>query len=114
MIPPEVHDFLGNNKVQSAIEFTKGAGKVVAVNTGSSSLISLVGFGAGGVVKGSIAAVIHSSIGSVAAGSTFATLQSLGALGAGILGTAVLPVSVGAGIVYATIPLLQVDWKPKL
>ncbi len=109
-----MHDFLENDKVQSAIEFGKGAGKVVAINTGSSSLISLVGFGAGGVVKGSIAAVIHSSIGSVAAGSTFATLQSLGALGVGILGTALLPVAAGTGIAYATIPLLQVDWKPKL
>jgi hypothetical protein len=66
----------------------------------------LVGFGTGGVVKGSIAAVIHSSIGVVQAGSTFATLQSMGALGVGVLGTALAPIAVGAGIVYATIPLL--------
>ena len=114
MIPPDMYDFIENDKVQSVIEFGKGAVTVTAINAGSSSLITLVGFSAGGVVKGSIAAVIHSSIGSVGAGTAFATLQSMGALGVGILGTAVLPVAVGAGIVYATIPLLQVDLKPKL
>lgn len=38
----------------------------------------MVGFTADGVVKGSIAAGWQSSIGNVAAGSTFATLQSWG------------------------------------
>jgi hypothetical protein len=41
----------------------------------------LAGFGAGGVAAGSFVAVWQSSIGSVGAGSLFATLQSLGATG---------------------------------
>jgi hypothetical protein len=56
----------------------------------------LAGFGTGGIVAGSLAALWQSSIGSVAAGSSFAALQSLGATGtlltgayggAGIVGT---------------------------
>lgn len=42
---------------------------------------TLIGFGAAGIVGGSIAAAIQSSIGNVAAGSLFATMQSLGATG---------------------------------
>lgn len=47
--------------------------------------LPLLGFGAGGVAAGSVAASWQSSIGLVAAGSLFATLQSLGATGLGIL-----------------------------
>ncbi|XP_031637074.1 uncharacterized protein LOC116349670 [Contarinia nasturtii] len=47
--------------------------------------LPLIGFGAGGVAAGSFAASWQSSIGIVAAGSLFATLQSLGATGMGIL-----------------------------
>lgn len=43
---------------------------------------TLVGFGAAGIVGGSIAAAIQSSIGNVAAGGVFATMQGLGASGA--------------------------------
>ncbi|KAG7358945.1 interferon-induced 6-16 family protein [Nitzschia inconspicua] len=39
------------------------------------------GFGAAGVIGGSLAASIQSGIGNVAAGSAFATMQSLGATG---------------------------------
>lgn len=48
-------------------------------------MLPLLGFGAGGVVAGSTAAAWQSSIGSVAAGRLFATLQSLGATGLGVL-----------------------------
>lgn len=41
--------------------------------------LAWLGFGAGGVVAGSIAAGVQSMIGNVAAGSLFAALQSLGA-----------------------------------
>lgn len=47
--------------------------------------LPLLGFGAGGIVAGSTAAAWQSSIGAVAAGSLFATLQSLGATGLGVL-----------------------------
>ena len=40
-----------------------------------------LGFGTAGVVAGSIAAATQSSIGAVAAGSTFATMTSLGMTG---------------------------------
>lgn len=54
------------------------AGAAVAVGAGA---LSLAGFGMAGIAAGSAAAAWQSSIGSVATGSTFATLQSLGATG---------------------------------
>lgn len=48
-------------------------------------MLPLLGFGAGGIVAGSTAAAWQSSMGAVAAGSLFATLQSLGATGLGVL-----------------------------
>ncbi len=58
------------------------------------------GFTSSGIAAGSIAAGVQSSIGSVAAGSTFATLQSIGATG----GFAILgPISLIAGAVGITI-----------
>ena len=44
-------------------------------------VLPAIGFSTGGVVAGSVAAAAHSAIGNVAAGSLFATLQSLGAVG---------------------------------
>ena len=44
-------------------------------------VLPAIGFGTGGVVAGSMAAATQSAIGNVAAGSLFATLQSLGAAG---------------------------------
>ena len=73
MIPPEVHDFLENDKVHYLIEFVKVGGKVFVIKTMLSSMIPLFGFSAGGVVKGSIAALIHSLIGSVGKGTIFNT-----------------------------------------
>ncbi|GES72627.1 hypothetical protein GLOIN_2v1574152 [Rhizophagus clarus] len=50
-------------------------------------LIRLVGFGVGGIVKGSLAALIMASYaGQVAVGSACALLQSAGALGVAGLG----------------------------
>ncbi len=67
-----------------------------------------------GVAKGTIAAGIHSYIGSVAAGSVFAGSQSLGALGLGVIGAHVVPIAIGAGIVYATVYYIKSDPRPKL
>ena len=52
-------------------------------------VLGAVGFGAGGVVSGSIAAGVHSMIGNVAPGSLFASLQSAGAAGLGLAGRTV-------------------------
>lgn len=51
-----------------------GLGVGVAAPAAIVGGLALVGFGAGGVVAGSIAAAIQSSIGSVAAGSAFASM----------------------------------------
>jgi len=54
-----------------------GGGAVAGV----AAIPMLVGFGSAGIVGGSIAAAIQSSIGNVAAGSAFAVAQNLGAQG---------------------------------
>ena len=55
--------------------------------------LPLIGFTSGGVTAGSLAAGIQSMIGNVAAGSLFAQLQSIGALGLGtVLGGAFIAV----------------------
>ncbi|CAG7853830.1 SubName: Full=Uncharacterized protein {ECO:0000313/EMBL:CCA67740.1} [Serendipita indica DSM 11827] len=64
--------------------------------------VLIVGFSTGGVVAGSMAAGIQSGIGNVAAGSTFAAMQSIGTtpltsvLYGGIIGGAVVGGGVGA------------------
>ena len=47
-------------------------------------VLPMLGFGAGGVTGGSIAAMVQAKIGNVAAGSLFAYLQSAGATGVGL------------------------------
>ena len=64
---------------------------VVGVAVGA-AVLPLIGFGAGGVAAGSIAAGIHSGIGNVVAGSLFAITQSFAATG----GAAVLAAIGGA------------------
>lgn len=58
-------------------------------------------------ITGSIAATVHASIGNVAAGSVFATLQSAGAAGPGA--TVVNGVVQGAAVV-GTIGNLGIGW----
>lgn len=63
---------------------------VVLGSIGGALVLPIMGFTSSGVAAGSFAAGIQSSIGNVAAGSAFATAQSLGAAGTGavVLGTA--------------------------
>jgi hypothetical protein len=68
------------------------AGSVVALDSGIKLLISSIGFTIKGIAANSIAATIHAGIGNVAAGSAFANLQSVGALGCGVFGPALIPV----------------------
>ncbi len=99
---------------ESANRLVGGTGTVATVNVLSSYVISAVGFGKAGVVAGSTAAGIQSSIGgAVAAGSYFATFQSLGALGLGICGTVALPVAIGTGVAIATVPIIKKYWSSK-
>ncbi|KAJ8128554.1 hypothetical protein O1611_g5081 [Lasiodiplodia mahajangana] len=69
--------------------------------------LAAAGFGAEGVVGGSIAAGAQAGIGNVAAGSTFATLQSaaMGGYGASIIAGGVQAVGAlaigGAGVISA-------------
>lgn len=58
-----------------------------------------VGFGSAGIVGGSLAAAMQSAIGNVAAGSSFALLQSLGATGTFISGATAggSAIAVGSG-----------------
>jgi hypothetical protein len=75
-----------------------GASIPVAINTISAGLISAVGFTTGGVAAGSIAAGVQAGLGVVAQGSMFAGLQSMGALGVGILGSTVAPIAIGGAV----------------
>jgi hypothetical protein len=59
----------------------------------------LAGFGTAGIAAGSAAAAAQSSIGAVAGGSLFATLQSWGMLGYYAIGT-------GAGVVATALGLV--------
>ena len=63
-------------------------------------VLPAVGFTAGGVAAGSVAAAAQSSIGAVAAGSWFATLQSIGAAG---LSWTAGATATGAGGVFGAI-----------
>ena len=65
--------------VCAALGTVTGVGVAAAIPT---IILPAVGFGAAGVVGGSAAAIAHSAIGNVAAGSVFASLQSAGAVGA--------------------------------
>ena len=59
---------------------------------------SAAGFGTAEIAGSSVAAVWQSAIGNVAAGSTFATLQSLGATGVFVNGATVGTSAAGAGL----------------
>ena len=71
-------------------------GIVFSVIAVASFGLTAIGFAPAGITGGSIAASIQSSIGNVVAGSTFASLQSLGATGTLLeMGT------IGAGMAVA-------------
>ncbi|KAK4194061.1 hypothetical protein QBC40DRAFT_291451 [Triangularia verruculosa] len=66
-----------------------------------SSLLSISGFGPLGVIKGSLAAFIHSNLVVIQAGSAFAIAQSAGAGGAGLA-------MLGKGFVMIVVVILVV------
>ena len=62
-----------------------GIGTIAMIGGGTIAAAGFIpialGFGAAGIVAGSVAAATQSSIGAVAAGSTFATMTSFGMTG---------------------------------
>ena len=63
----------------------------------------LMGFGTAGIISGSAAAAIQSSIGNVVAGSVFAFFQSLGATGTlAAVATGGAAAGAGGAVVAAT------------
>jgi hypothetical protein len=92
------------NQMERSNRTLSNVGNILLIGGASVAALSLVpvllGFGSLGVAGGSIAAGIQSSIGSVAAGSWFATLTSYGMTGAftGIAVKGLLVSGVGAGI----------------
>lgn len=64
---------------------TSSIGKVLLIGggavAGAAALPAIAGFGAAGVVGGSLAAATQATIGNVAAGSAFAAVQSMAASG---------------------------------
>ena len=60
-------------------------------------VVSVVGFGTGGILAGSWAASMMSTLAPVGAGGLVATLQSVGAAGLGVTGSAVVS-TIGAGV----------------
>mmetsp|Transcript_41079 Transcript_41079/g.99013 ORF Transcript_41079/g.99013 Transcript_41079/m.99013 type:complete len:198 (-) Transcript_41079:234-827(-) len=84
----------GNAGGIKASTILKGVGVAIAVPCAAATL---AGFGAGGIVAGSVATMWQASVGNVAAGSAFATLQSIGATGGFYSGLAYGGTAFGAG-----------------
>lgn len=74
-----------------------------ALVTGSTGLANLIGFSASGPIAGSVAALAQAFVGNVAAGSTFAAVQSMAMGGAGAATMA--GAAVGVGVVAAPLVL---------
>ncbi len=78
---------------------------IAAVVGGTTAIVSApaivagLGFGAGGIAVGSIAAAAMSTLGPTAAGGVVATLQSVGAAGLGSAGSTV--VASAGGVIAA-------------
>ncbi|KAL4750797.1 hypothetical protein BDW72DRAFT_109576 [Aspergillus terricola var. indicus] len=68
----------------SAASTAAGLAVIAAPGLVIAPMLSALGFGAGGVQACSLAASAQSVVGNIAAGSTFATLQSAGTGGAGL------------------------------
>lgn len=108
--PKEEHS--SDNGIAKIAAITTGAGVAagVVVPTAATAALTTAGFTSAGIAAGSVAAGIQSGIGSVAAGSLFASLQSAGALGGfailgpvGIAAASVAVVGVGTGLLVRKI-----------
>ena len=89
---------MGNKVIKAiAIGVCSAVGTLIA--------LPLIGFGSFGIVSGSIAACTQSVIGNVVAGSTFATLTSVGM-------TSAIPLATTVGVCTGvTFGVLDKKWK---
>ena len=72
---------------------------MVLVDAGSKYILTKFGFTGAGVAAKSLAAAYQASIGNVAANTFFASMQSMGALGTGVLGSALVLLAIIGGAV---------------
>lgn len=91
--------FSKSTAYNAALGTSIGAGTVGLVNVVSGVVISKLGWTAAGVASKTTAAIIHAKIGNAILGSWFAYLQSVGALGTGILGPVLVPAIIIGGAV---------------
>lgn len=82
-------------------------GGVVALG-GSMVALPLLGFTAGGIAAGSVAATVHSSIGVIATGSAFAGLQSAGMAGMSLMTQGIIT-TLGVGIAGVAVETVGED-----
>jgi hypothetical protein len=92
-------NYIKNCITKTATGVAIGAGTVVGVNTISGVAITSFGFTTTGVGIGTYASGLQAGIGNVVHGSAFSGFQSIGAVGGGILGAAVIPVAIVGGVI---------------
>jgi hypothetical protein len=92
-----------NKKDVVAIATTATSG----VTAATGGILTWFGFTSSGIAAGSAAAISQASVGNIVAGSTFATLQSLGASGVFYGLGAAGGIGLAAGGVYGGIKLYQ-------
>ena len=98
---PAILSSIGLGTTAATVAAPAAGGVLGAVGSylGVPAILSAIGFGSSGVAAGSIAAGVQSSLGSVAAGSWFATLTSAGMAGIGYI--AAVPITICGAIVGA-------------
>ncbi|KAI0133085.1 hypothetical protein F4776DRAFT_626036 [Hypoxylon sp. NC0597] len=88
-----------NKGTRAVVGATVGAtvGAIVGV-AGIDPILAAAGFGPGGILVGSLAALVHSLIGNVTAGSLFAFLQSASMGGGAAAVLKAIAAAIGAGV----------------
>jgi len=103
---PSHSDLTNKNRSGTGMSKTDAAVVGTSAAAAATSVPWLIGFTNSGVAAGSFAATIQSGIGSVVAGSSFATMQSIGATT--LLGTGVgLGIGAAIGVTYGTFKLVK-------
>ncbi|KAK4549233.1 hypothetical protein LTR36_007691 [Oleoguttula mirabilis] len=104
-LPAQIIQYIVEHPYQTAFFVAGvviGAIAVFAPSLIYGPVLGLMGFGSGGVVAGSAAAGVQSSIGAVSAGSVFALLTSAGAGGYGVAAVSAITVAT-IGVFFAGI-----------
>ncbi|PTB46428.1 uncharacterized protein TrAFT101_004121 [Trichoderma asperellum] len=93
-----IQQFLTENPIQTAFLFC-GISMIATPAAVAGFILGVLGFSAGGVAAGSLAATMHAIINPITAGSLFAILQSAGAAGAGLVTVATAIQAAGAALI---------------